>query len=106
MEEPGQTRYEHSPIPEGWKEEAHKHLREQREAPPRDCGCDPRRPPRPRPHLRMMAISGGACLWEDILSFGLTPSSRDCYEEFFDDPATGSSTWGSCCSGPSRPWPT
>ena len=28
--------------------------------------------------------SGGTCGWEDILSFGLTSSSRDCYEEFFD----------------------
>lgn len=28
---------------------------------------------------------GGACSWEDILSFGLTPSSRDCYQDFFED---------------------
>jgi hypothetical protein len=27
------------------------------------------------------------CSWEDVLSFGLTQSSRDCYEEFFEEVA-------------------
>jgi hypothetical protein len=29
----------------------------------------------------------GACPWGDVLSFGLSESSRECYEEFFDNAA-------------------
>lgn len=32
--------------------------------------------------------SSSMCSWEDVLSFGLTSSSRECYEEFFEEVAT------------------
>ena len=31
--------------------------------------------------------SSSMCSWEDVLSFGLTSSSRECYEEFFEEVA-------------------
>lgn len=47
-------------VSDEWKEAAHKHLRERADGgrPPGDCDRDPRKPPRPRAHLRLMAISG------------------------------------------------
>jgi hypothetical protein len=33
------------------------------------------------------ATSSSSCGWEDILSFGLTESSRECYENFFEEVA-------------------
>jgi hypothetical protein len=32
--------------------------------------------------------SGSSCSWKDILSFGLTSSSRECYENFFEEVAS------------------